>query len=168
LISFYLIWPFNLKKTAPSLKRVATKISSKLGAKGIKRSRILRWFKKCVELLHQEVPKDFFSEKWIFAKFSKSLKIQFFCKNFFPFAKLKTSAHFLTLIFFWTSLRILRPNQKHMKNIEFLKKCQNHWILTVYRDLHFLLKIIVTQTLVYFEPSPSILNLWHTILQWRQ
>ncbi len=39
------------------------KISLKLGAKGIKRSGILRWFQKCVELLRQEVPKDFFSEK---------------------------------------------------------------------------------------------------------
>ncbi len=36
----------------------------------------------------------FFSEKMIFCKISKSLKIQFFCKNFFPFAKLETSAHF--------------------------------------------------------------------------
>jgi hypothetical protein len=28
--------------------------------------------------------------------------------------------------FLQTSLRISRPNQKHMKHIEFLKKCQNH------------------------------------------
>jgi hypothetical protein len=61
---------------------------------GIKRSRILRRFQKCIELLRQEVPKDFFSEKQFFAKFSKSLKIQFLSKNFFPFAKLKTFAHF--------------------------------------------------------------------------
>jgi hypothetical protein len=31
--------------------------------------------------------------------------------------------------FFKTILRISRPNQKHMKHVEFLKKCQNHWIL---------------------------------------
>jgi hypothetical protein len=29
--------------------------------------------------------------------------------------------------FFITSFRISRPIQKHMKHIEFLKKCQNHW-----------------------------------------
>ncbi len=90
---FYLIWAFNFKKTAPSLMRVEKKISSKLGAKGIKRSRILRWFQKCVELLRQEVPKDFFFRKTIFAQFSKSLKIQL-CKIFSPFAKHRTSAHF--------------------------------------------------------------------------
>jgi hypothetical protein len=46
--------------------------------------------------LRHEVPKDFFSEKRFFSKFSKSLKIQFFCnvKHFFPFAKLETSPHF--------------------------------------------------------------------------
>jgi hypothetical protein len=65
-----------------------------LGAKGIKRRGILSSFQNCVELLRQEVPKDFFSAKRNFAKFSKSLKIQFFCKIFFPFAKNKTSAHF--------------------------------------------------------------------------
>jgi hypothetical protein len=72
------------------------KISLKLSTKGvsIKRSGILRRFQKCVELLRQEVPKDLLSEKRFFAKFSKSLKNQFFCKKFFPFAKLKISAHF--------------------------------------------------------------------------
>ena len=54
------------------------KKSSKLGVKGIKRSGILRWFQICVELLRQEVPIDFFSEKQFFAKFPKSLKIHFF------------------------------------------------------------------------------------------
>ncbi len=54
---------------------------------------ILRWFQKCLDFLRQEVPKDFFSDKCFFAKFSKCLKNQFFCN--FPFAKLKTSAHFL-------------------------------------------------------------------------
>ncbi len=82
------------KTTALPLLRVKKKISSKFGVQGIKRSGILRWFQKCVELLRQKVPKDSFSEKRFFAKFSKSLKIQFFCKIFFPFAKLKTSAHF--------------------------------------------------------------------------
>jgi hypothetical protein len=51
-----------------------------LGAKGIKRSGILRCPQKCVELLRQEVPEDLFSEKLYFAKFSKFLKIQFFGK----------------------------------------------------------------------------------------
>ncbi len=77
------------KKTAPSL------ISSKLAVQGIKRSGILHWFKKCVELLLQEVPKDFFPEKQFFAKFSKSLKIKFSVKFFYPFAKLETSPLFL-------------------------------------------------------------------------
>jgi hypothetical protein len=66
-----------------------------LGAKDIKRNRILRLFQKCVELLLQEVPKGLFSEKQFFAKFSKSLKIQFFCKNLLPFAKHETYAFFL-------------------------------------------------------------------------
>ncbi len=37
--------------------------------------------------MRQEVPKDFFSEKRFSAKFSKSLKIQFFCTIFFPFCQ---------------------------------------------------------------------------------
>jgi hypothetical protein len=41
LNSFYLILPFNFKKIAPSLIKVK-KNSSKLGAKDIKRSGILR------------------------------------------------------------------------------------------------------------------------------
>jgi hypothetical protein len=62
----------------------------KLGAKGIKRNGILRWFQKCVELLRQEVPKDFFSEKRFLA-----LKNSVFLYKFFsPFAKHETSAHF--------------------------------------------------------------------------
>jgi hypothetical protein len=65
-----------------------------LGVQGIKRRGILRGFQKCVELLRQKVPKDFFSEKRFFANLSKSLKIQFICKKNFPFAKLKTSPHF--------------------------------------------------------------------------
>ena len=92
---FYLIWPFNFQKNSTVPNKSWKKISSKLGAKGIKRSEILRWFHKCVELLRPEVPKNFFSEKRFSAKFSKSLKIQFFCTKFFsPFAKLETSAHF--------------------------------------------------------------------------
>jgi hypothetical protein len=42
------------------------KISSKLGAMGIKRSEILRCFQKCVDLLRQEVSTDFLSEKSVF------------------------------------------------------------------------------------------------------
>jgi hypothetical protein len=44
--------------------------------------------------LRQEVPKDFFSEKVFFAKFSSPKKFSFSVKNVFPFAKLETSAHF--------------------------------------------------------------------------
>ncbi len=62
--SFYLIWPFNFQKIAPSISKSWKKMSLKLGAKSIKRSWILHWFQKCVEPLHQEVPKDFLSEKW--------------------------------------------------------------------------------------------------------
>jgi hypothetical protein len=50
---------YPLKKVALPLIRVEKKISSKLGVQGIKRSRILPLFQKCVELLRQEVPKDF-------------------------------------------------------------------------------------------------------------
>ncbi len=42
-------------------------ISNELGAKGIKRSLILHWFQKCVDLLRQEVSKDF-SQKTLFYK----------------------------------------------------------------------------------------------------
>jgi hypothetical protein len=94
LNGFYLIWAFNFQKNSTVPYKSWKKISSKLGAKGIKRSGILRWFQKCVEFSHQEVPKDFFSEKRFIAKFYNSLKIQFFCKKIFPLAKLKTSAHF--------------------------------------------------------------------------
>jgi hypothetical protein len=94
LNGFYLIWPFNFQKYSTVPYKSWKKNPSKLGTKGIKRSRILRWFQKCVELLRQEVPKDLFSEKHFFAKFSKYLKFHFFCKKFFPFDKLETSAYF--------------------------------------------------------------------------
>ncbi len=80
------------KKIAPSLIRVE-KIFFKIEHKGYQKKQILRWFKKCVELLRQEVPKDLLSENRFLAKFSQVPKNQFFCKNFFPFAKLKIS-HF--------------------------------------------------------------------------
>jgi hypothetical protein len=63
----------------------------KIGCKGYQKKRNYALISKYVEILRQEVPKDFFSEKRFFAKV---LKIQFFCKTFFPFAKLKTFAHF--------------------------------------------------------------------------
>jgi hypothetical protein len=49
----------------------------------------------CRTLAGQEVSKDFFSEKRFFAKFSKSLKIQFFCKIFFPFYQTQDFCTFL-------------------------------------------------------------------------
>ncbi len=63
--------------------------SKKLGAKGNKRSRILRWFHECVDLLGQEVSKFFFRIA-LFTKICQCLKNQFFCTFFFPFTKLKT------------------------------------------------------------------------------
>jgi hypothetical protein len=94
LIGFYLIWAFTFQKNSTTPYKSWKKFSSKLGVQGIKRSGILRWFQKWVELLRQEVLQNFFSEKWYFAKFSNALKIQFSVKNFVPFAKLETSAHF--------------------------------------------------------------------------
>ncbi len=62
-------------------------MSSKLGLRVSKDVEFCADFKN---LLRQEVPKDFFSEKRFFAQFSKSLKNQFFCKIVSPFAKLET------------------------------------------------------------------------------
>ncbi len=95
LIGFYLIWAFNFQKNSTVPYKSWKIISSKLGVQGIKRSGILHWFQKCVELMCQKVPKDFFSEKRFFAKFYKSLKIQFFCKNFFPFCQTQDFFTFL-------------------------------------------------------------------------
>ena len=75
------------KKSSAAPYKSWKKISSKLGVQGIKRSGIFRWFQKCEELLCQDVPEDFFSGKQFFAKFSKSLKIQLFVNNFFPFCQ---------------------------------------------------------------------------------
>ncbi len=90
------------------------KISSKLDAKGIKRSGILRWFQNYVELLHQEVPKYFFSEKRLFPNFHKSLKIQFFCKIFFPFCQYSRLLHIFEMgakfRFFWYPLHPISKN----------------------------------------------------------
>ena len=95
LIGFYLIWTFNFQKNSTVPYKSWNFFLSKLGVQGIKRSGSLRWFQKCVELLRQEVPKDFFSEKRFFAKFSKSLKIQFFSYNFFPFCQTRDFCTFL-------------------------------------------------------------------------
>ncbi len=81
------------KKTAPSLMRVEKFFCWNWA----QRSGILRGFQKCVEFLRQEV-----------TKFSKSLKIQFFCKKIFPLAKLETSTHFEIsekFCFFWYPVR---------------------------------------------------------------
>jgi hypothetical protein len=59
--------------------------------KGYQKKRNFALISKCVELLlRQEVPKDFFSEKQ-----NKSLKIQFFCKHFFPFCQTQDFCTFL-------------------------------------------------------------------------
>jgi hypothetical protein len=51
----------------------------KIGRKGYQKKRNFALISKML----REVPKDFFSEKQFFAKFSKSLKIQFFFKKYF-------------------------------------------------------------------------------------
>ncbi len=83
LKSFYLIWPFNFQKNSTVTYKSLRNISSKLGTKGTKRSGIFRWFQKCVELLRQEVPKDFFSRKMLLLNFLSPQKIRF-TVNFFP------------------------------------------------------------------------------------
>ncbi len=109
LNGFYLIWPFNfqINSTVPYESR--KKISSKLNTKDIKRSGILRSFQKCVEFLRQEVPKDFLSEKQYFAKFSKFLKLQFFCKNFCSLLTNSRLQHIFEISakfrFFWYPVR---------------------------------------------------------------
>ncbi len=99
---FYLIWPFPKNSTVPY--KSWKKISSKLGTKGIKRSGILRLFQKCVELLRQEVPKDFFSRKMLLQNFLSPREIRF-TVNFFPllnFCTFLKSASFDTLCgLFW-------------------------------------------------------------------
>jgi hypothetical protein len=45
--------------------------------------------------LRQEVPKDLLSEKRFFAKFFKSLKNKFFCKNFFLFCQTRDFCTFV-------------------------------------------------------------------------
>ena len=101
----YCIWAFNFQKNSTVPYKSWKKISSKLAMQGIKRNGILRWFQKCVELLHQEVPQDFFSEKRFLAKFSKSQNIQFFCKIFFPFLPNARLLHIFEISvkfrFFW-------------------------------------------------------------------
>ena len=114
--SFYLIWAFNFQKNSTVSFKSWKKISSKLGAKGIKRSRILGWFKKWVELLRQEIRSHTFC-----------LKNQFSCNFFFPkTAKLKTSAHFFKLAqkfrFFWYPLRtILWKFFQLLDGVQYLK-----------------------------------------------
>ncbi len=59
LNGFYLIWPFNFQKNSTVPYKSWKKNFFKMGAKGIKRSGILRWFHKCVELSRKKVLKNF-------------------------------------------------------------------------------------------------------------
>ncbi len=70
--SFYLIWPFHFQKYSIVQYKSWNKFSSKLGAKGIKRSGILRWFQKMCRILASRSFQRFLAEK-----------NQFFY-NFFP------------------------------------------------------------------------------------
>ncbi len=53
------------KKVAPPLIRVEI-FFSKLGTQGIKRRRILRWFKKCAEVSCLAKGKKILQKNWIF------------------------------------------------------------------------------------------------------
>ncbi len=80
---FYLIWAFNFQKNSIvpyKIMRVEKKFLRNWTQRVSKESEF------CADL-HQEVPKDFFLRKGIFAKISKSLKIQFFWNIFFPFCQ---------------------------------------------------------------------------------
>jgi hypothetical protein len=77
------------------------KNSSKLGAKGIKRSGILRFFQKCVDILHQQ---DFFSEK-VPEKSVFLYKIFPFCKTQDICTFLKSAQHYASFEFFSTLIR---------------------------------------------------------------
>jgi hypothetical protein len=75
-----LLWPFCLEKDNTVPYQSCQKISSKLSAKGIKRSGILRW--SLASRSSQRLFKRFFAT------------ISFSVQKFFPFVKLETSAHF--------------------------------------------------------------------------
>ncbi len=94
LNGFYLIWAFNLKKQHPPLSELR-KNFFKIGRKGYQKKRNFALISKMCRTLASRSSQKIFFRKTIFCKLSKSLKIQFFCTNFFPFAKHETSAHFL-------------------------------------------------------------------------
>ncbi len=97
LISFYLIWAFNYQKHSTITYKSWKKISSKLGVQGIKRSGILRWFTKFVELLRQEVSKDFFSEKSFFWKIFQVPKNSVFLLKIFSLLPNSRLLHFFEI-----------------------------------------------------------------------
>jgi hypothetical protein len=76
------------KKTAPSLIRVE-KNFFKIGRKRYQTKWNFVLISKMCRTLASRSFKRFFLRKTIFCKISKSLKIQFFCKNVFPFANLR-------------------------------------------------------------------------------
>ncbi len=71
------------------------------------------------DTLHAQFRRNFFSTLIGWRYFFRRMKGQIRQK---PFNISKNT-------FLLTSLRISRPNQKHMKHIEFLTKFQNHWTL---------------------------------------
>ncbi len=68
LNGIYLIWAFNFQKNSTVPYKNWKEISSKLGAKGIKRSEILRWFQKMCRTLASRSSQRFFLRKTIFCK----------------------------------------------------------------------------------------------------
>ncbi len=82
------------RKTAPSLIR-AEKNFFKIGRAGYQKKRNFALISKMCRGLASRISQNFFSEKQFFAKFSKSLKIQFFCKQFFLFCQTRDFCTFL-------------------------------------------------------------------------
>jgi hypothetical protein len=121
LNGFYLIWVFNLKKTASSLIRV-DKIFLQNWAQRVSKEAEFSLISKMCRTLASRSSQRFFLRKRTFCK------IQFFCK-FFSLLPNTRLLHISKNAFLKTSLRISRPNQKHMKHIKFRKKFPNHWTL---------------------------------------
>ncbi len=87
LNGFYLIWPFILRrKVALPLIRVE-KNFFEIGHAGYQKKRNFALILKMCRTLASRSSQRFFLRKQFFAKFSKSLKIKFFCKIFFPFCQ---------------------------------------------------------------------------------
>ncbi len=99
LNGFYLFDLLSSEKSSPLQE--LKKVSSKLGIQGIKRSGILRWFKKCVEVSGLAKGEKNLYKKLNFEGLGKFSKKSFFWEKFF-YTFLKNSASFDTLcVHFW-------------------------------------------------------------------